>query len=56
LVRVRIERNELRVDADGPLPLTITGVDYDLTGQSLSLRRHGHVWEEANDAASDRRH
>jgi trehalose/maltose hydrolase-like predicted phosphorylase len=56
LVRVRIERNELRVDADGPLPLTVTGVDYDLAGPSLSLRRHGHTWEEANHAAGHRRH
>jgi trehalose/maltose hydrolase-like predicted phosphorylase len=55
-VRVRVERDELRVDADQPVPLTVTGVDYDLVGRSLTLRRRGHAWEEANHGAGDRRH
>ena len=55
-VRVRVERNELRVDADRPLPLTVAGVDYDLAGRCLVLRRHGSAWEESNDAAGHRRH
>jgi beta-phosphoglucomutase family hydrolase len=37
--RVRVERDELRVDADGPLPVTVDAVDYDLAGRSLTLGR-----------------
>jgi beta-phosphoglucomutase family hydrolase len=55
-VRVRVERNELQVDAGGPLPLTVEGVAYDLAGQPLKLRRRRHAWEEAHHAADDRRH
>jgi beta-phosphoglucomutase family hydrolase len=54
--QVRVEPNKLRVDSDGALPLTVAGVDYDLAGRCLVLRRHGSAWEESNDAAGHRRH
>jgi trehalose/maltose hydrolase-like predicted phosphorylase len=45
-VRIRIERHEVSIDADGPLALTVEGTNYDTDGAALSLRRRNHTREE----------
>jgi trehalose/maltose hydrolase-like predicted phosphorylase len=45
-VHVRVEKNRLTIDGDGPLALTVEGTEYRLDGRRLSLRRRGPVWEE----------